>query len=78
MQGHQQMHMVGLAVELQKVGLEVHADRPKDLFQQDEGGIVETALAVFGYEHQMHLQIKYAMSSVANIHLHPPTPIVEW
>ena len=61
----QQMHVVVVAVELHQLGIKILADTCENQLHGIEMFFVEHVAPILGYEYQMNMEGKYAMSSVA-------------
>jgi len=70
-QGHlgwivdQQMYVIVLAVELHQLGIKILADTCENQLHGIEMLFLEHIAPVLGYEYQMNMEGKYAMSSMA-------------
>jgi hypothetical protein len=53
---HEQVDVVGFAVELAQLGAEAGADVTRDLFAASQDGVGERAAPIFGDEDQMGVQ----------------------
>jgi hypothetical protein len=69
-----EVDVVGFAVELGQVGLEVLADRPEDRLEVAEMIVVEHPAAVLGDEDQVNVQGEHAVSAVADVLVVGPRP----
>jgi hypothetical protein len=59
--------VVGFAVELPQLRLELAAHLPHDLFASLEHGFIEHASPVFGDEHQVRVKVVGDVTAGANI-----------
>ena len=62
---NQQMHVVGLAVELRQIDIQLGADGAHGGFGEGEHGIGEQFAPKLGYEHQVRMQQRHAVPSAA-------------
>ena len=68
-EGHQQVHMVGFAVELDQFALEVGAHVAEDRFQSGQVRVSEHFVTVLGNENQVRVHGVDHVSTCANIQL---------
>lgn len=61
----QQVHVVGLAVELDQLDIEFGADLTHGVLAQGEHRVVEHPTAVLGYEHHVDVQQRHAVPAAA-------------
>jgi hypothetical protein len=61
------VHVVGLSVELGKLGFEVRAHLPHQLFEPGEVAIGEYLVPVLGQENQMRMKHEAAVPTSTNI-----------
>jgi len=59
---HEHVHVVGLAVELKQLGIEVDAHAAHGVRAEGEHGVGEHPAPVLGYEFQLGMQQRHAMS----------------
>ena len=64
---HKQVHVVGLAVELDQLGIEVGAHTARGVLGEGEHRVGEHRPPVFGFEHQVGVQQRYAVPAGASV-----------
>ncbi len=67
---HEEVYVVGLAVELDQLGVEFGADSAHGVFAQGEDRVGENRPPVFGHEHQVRVQRRHAVAGAAIGGLH--------
>ena len=63
---NEQMNVVGLAVELYKLSLEVAANLGEDVTKAMDGISVKYSFPILGHEDQMYVELKNTMPTVSN------------
>ena len=63
---HEQMDMIVLTIHADETGFEIDAHLFEDGSETGDSVTIEYPLAIFGYEDQMHMHLKDAMSTVSD------------